>query len=101
MFQFFLYFILLFCKKMVFSQLVVISESEGPLDDPKLTPSNLQFQQRCEDQLGLESGDISDDDLAVSSAVAEVNYGKEQARLNGDSAWVTRTVSGQWIQVRR
>ena len=81
------------------AQIAIIDDSEGPLDDPVLTPSNLQVHRRCENGLGLESGDIPDDRIAVSSTVPVINYGKEQARLNGDRAWVALALPGQWIEV--
>jgi len=82
-----------------YAQVAIIDDSEGPLEDPNLTPSNLQVQ-RCENELGMESGDISDDNLAVSSTVPAMNYGKEQARLNGDYAWAAYALPEQWIEVK-
>nr|XP_009858219.1 uncharacterized protein LOC104265580 [Ciona intestinalis] len=59
-------------------------------------PSSIR---RCDRKLGLESGDIPDDRISVSTVINEHRYGKENARLNGDNAWVTYTAPEQWIQI--
>ena len=83
---------------MTLGQLTTVNNNEGVLDNPVLTPSNLRTQ-RCSDKLGMESGDIPDDRVSVSSTASAFNHGKEEARLNGGSAWVTFARKHQWIQV--
>ena len=89
------------CVALVQGLRVDISDKH-PLDEPTITelnglpPPSLQNKQ-CDQKLGMESGDISDDQITVSSSLSP--YGKEHARLNGDSVWVTHASKEAWIQV--
>ncbi|CAK8692139.1 unnamed protein product [Clavelina lepadiformis] len=89
------------CVALVQGLRVDISDKH-PLDEPTITelnglpPPSLQNKQ-CDQKLGMESGDISDDQITVSSSLSP--YGKEHARLNGDSVWVTHASKEAWIQI--
>ena len=56
-------------------------------------------QQRCVDEpLGMESGDITDDQISVSSFV-DAAHGKEYSRLNSENSWMLVAKGEQYLQV--
>jgi len=63
-------------------------------------PANLQNHQ-CNHDLGMQSGDIRDDQISVSSSLPGARYGKENARLDSDGAWVSVAHPDAWIEVKK
>ena len=80
-------------------QEVTLGDDAIPLSHPSSVPSSLQ-DRRCDEELGMKSGDIPDDNIAVSSTISGALFGKENARLNGESAWLAQARAGQWVQVK-